>query len=290
MGTGFARSSMSVYTKEVHIYVCALWWPPPRRDHSIRVGRACMHMYTSACVCLHNSRGGGFRALPATRPRRSVRITKRAGGMAKAKAIKIVRTPPPPCFRDRASRRFIKWEQIFQLFSVFGLSCGIGRGETKKKEGPRQRFRDQGPRRGASRLAQRFLAGTPRDTLERARNALNMLLSFSRGQRKCARLFEEQKWHLVSRRYAHPTRIGRSIRHESGTIRICKYAEQTTRIRHTRRHSIFPFFFFVVFYLYGNVWRPAGSRDKYSFLSFSCSCVCVPRARFDSCASGASTQ
>ncbi|ESS55687.1 hypothetical protein TCDM_12824 [Trypanosoma cruzi Dm28c] len=105
-----------------------------------------------------------------------------------------------------------------------------------------------------------------------------MSLSFSRGRRKCARLFEEQKWHLVSLKYAYPIRIGLSIRHESGTIRICKYAERTKRIWHTRRHTIFPFFF-VVFYLYGNVWYPASSRGEYSLLSFYCSCVCVCRGR-----------
>ncbi|RNF20435.1 hypothetical protein TcG_03681 [Trypanosoma cruzi] len=85
MGTEFARSSMSVRTRRVHIYVCALWWPLSRRDPSIRIGR--VYAYTYRRVRLHSSRGGGFWAPPAAR-RRGVRITKRAGGMAEAKTIK----------------------------------------------------------------------------------------------------------------------------------------------------------------------------------------------------------
>ncbi|RNC56529.1 hypothetical protein TcCL_ESM05894 [Trypanosoma cruzi] len=51
-------------------------------------GLACVCVYMCVRVCLDSSRDAGFWALPVTRPRRSVGITKWAGGTAEAKTIK----------------------------------------------------------------------------------------------------------------------------------------------------------------------------------------------------------
>ncbi|KAF8279185.1 hypothetical protein TcYC6_0019660 [Trypanosoma cruzi] len=55
---------------------------------------------------------------------------------------------------------------------------------------------------------------------ERARHALNMSLSFSRGQRKCARLFEDQKQHLTWKGVARPhffSPVANTLAMSSGT-------------------------------------------------------------------------